>query len=143
MGAPPGRLERYTFLVERSLGKRVAHALQEHGFTIVLFAEQFPDETPDEVWIARAAEEGWVVLTKDSEVRRRPNELLAIKTSGLRLFTLTRGTWTSDEMSAAFIAAARRIVKVLKQHNGPFIVRITRAGQVSKLYELAEEPADG
>lgn len=103
-----------------------------------MFTDHFKPDAPDEEWIMRAAEEGWVVLTKDSEIRRHPNERLAIKNSGLRVFTLTRGSWRSEEMSGAFIAAERRIVKTLKHHRGPFIARITKAGDISKLDILLE-----
>lgn len=143
MGAgPPSRLSRYSFLVDRALGLRVALALRDRGFNIVMFGENFADGTPDEEWIRRAAQEGWVVLTKDSEIRRRPNERLAIQNSGLRVFTLARGTWKSEEMSAAFIAAERRIAKALKLHRGPFVARILRSGAFSKFDDLSGHEDD-
>jgi len=137
MGEPPSRLDRYTFLIERPLGKRVALALRENGFRVKMFTDHFLDGAPDVEWISRAANEGWVVLTKDSAIRRRPNERLAIQNSGLRVFTLTRGTWTADDMAHAFIAAGRRIAKTLKLHPGPFIARITKTGEISKMDDLA------
>jgi len=138
VGNPPSRLERYTFLVERPLGKRVTSALREYGFAVVAFTDHFEDGASDEEWIAKAASERWVVLTKDAAVRRRPNERLAIRNSGLRVFTLARGNWTSDEMSAAFVAAARRISNLLKKNPGPFIARITKAGELSVVDDLHE-----
>jgi hypothetical protein len=136
VGNPPGGLERHTFLVERPLGKRVTVALREYGFVVVAFTDHFEDGAPDEQWIAKAAVEGWVVLTKDSAVRRRPNERLAIKNSGLRVFTLTRGSWRSEEMSGAFIAAARKIGNLLNRDPGPFIARVTRSGEISLVDHL-------
>lgn len=136
MGNPPGGLESFTFLVERPLGKRVTIALRDHGFTVIAFTDHFTDGAPDEEWIVKAASERWVVLTKDAAVRRRPNERLAIRNSGLRVFTLTRGTWTSEQMSQAFITAARRIERVLKRYKGPFVARVTKSGEVSLVDEL-------
>jgi predicted nuclease of predicted toxin-antitoxin system len=138
VGNSPSGLERHTFLVERPLGKRVTIALREYGFVVVAFTDHFADGAPDEEWIAKAATEGWVVLTKDAAVRRRPNERLAIKNSGLRVFALTRGTWRSEEMSGAFIAAARRIKNLLKRKTGPFIARITKTGDISLVDDLGE-----
>ena len=138
MGNAPSGLERHTFLVERPLGKRVTIALRDYGFDVQAFTEHFADGAPDEEWIAKAASESWVVLTKDAGIRRKPNERLAIKNSGLRVFTLTRGNWRSEEMSGAFIAAARRIRNLLRRKPGPFIARVTRTGEISLLDDLSE-----
>ena len=136
MGARPSRLDRHTFLVERPLGKKVAVALRESGFVIELFSDHFEDAAPDVEWIKKAAAEGWVVLTKDSEIRRHPIERMAIQNSGLRIFSLTRGNWTSQEMAQAFIAAATRIVNLLKKTRGPFVARINKLGGITTVAEL-------
>lgn len=138
MGNPPGGLESFTFLVERPLGKRVTLALRDHGFNVVAFTDHFADGAPDEEWIIKAASQHWIVLTKDAAVRRRPNERLAIRNSRLRVFTLTRGTWTSEQMSQAFIAAERRIKSVLRRYKGPFIARVTKSGGISLLDDFPE-----
>jgi len=120
----------------------VTSALRDYGFVVQAFLDHFADGASDEEWITRAASEGWVVLTKDAGVRRKPNERLAIKNSGLRVFTLTRGNWRSEEMSGAFIAAARRIKNLLKRNAGPFIARITKAGVISLVDDLGD-PEEG
>jgi PIN like domain len=142
VGNAPSGLDQHTFLVERPLGKRVTAALREYGFVVVAFTDHFADGAPDEEWITRAAAERWVVLTKDAALRRRPNQRLAIKNSGLRVFTLTRGSWRSEEMSGAFTAAARKIRNLLNRNPGPFIARVTRSGDLSIVDNLAdpEEP---
>ena len=143
MGNPPSGLERHTLLVERPLGKRVTLALREYGFTVIAFIDHFADGAPDEEWIQKAAAEEWVVLTKDAAVRRRPNERLAIRNLGLRVFTLTRGNWTSEEMSGAFIAAARRIKNLLKKKRGPFSARVTNTAMNSgPVRDCSESPSE-
>jgi hypothetical protein len=136
LGERQGRLAGHAFLVERSLGKRVAEALANHGFEVVRFAEHFAPDAPDEQWIERAAASHWVVLTKDSGLSRHPNERLAIRISGLRVFTLARAMWKSEDMAKAFIAAERRIARTLASHTGPFIARINKTGRILRVEDL-------
>jgi predicted nuclease of predicted toxin-antitoxin system len=124
--------------VEVSLGKRVAAALRAEGWDIVHHDEVLAPDVSDEVWVAEAARNGWVVLTKDAEIRRKPNELEAIRRSGLRVFVLSRGNWTSEEMAAAFIRARGRMARFLRRTRGALIARVTRNGDVMVVLEEDE-----
>jgi predicted nuclease of predicted toxin-antitoxin system len=133
---PRKPLEGFTFLVEVSLGSSVAVGLLEHGLTVVQHSDVLPANATDPEWAAVAGQPGWVVLTKDGELQRKPNEVEAIRIARLRVFTLARGNLRTDEMVAAYVAALPRIARLLKKLPPPYIVRITRTGLVSAVRQL-------
>jgi hypothetical protein len=50
--------------------------------------EHFPADTPDEVWIPEIGKRGWVLITEDNRIRKRPQERLALQLSGVTAFFL-------------------------------------------------------
>ncbi|HEY2323667.1 MAG TPA: hypothetical protein VGJ82_12475, partial [Thermoanaerobaculia bacterium] len=80
------------FFVDRSMGRQIAVALSEAGVKTITHDSVFQEQdTPDDVWLARAGSEGWIVLTKDKLIRRRPLERQALIASGVRAFVFTGG----------------------------------------------------
>lgn len=62
---------RPTFFVDRSLGARdVPEALRSAGVLVEVHDDHFAPDTPDIVWLAEVGARGWIVLTKDSRIRR-------------------------------------------------------------------------
>jgi hypothetical protein len=62
---------------EESLGRKIARILASRGAVVKTHLEEFAAGTPDAVWIPRCAEHGWVIISKDARIRRRPLELQA------------------------------------------------------------------
>jgi uncharacterized protein with PIN domain len=68
------------FFVDRSLGQKViAEKLRQSGVNVEIHDDHFPQDAPDEHWIAEVGEKGWVVLTKDDRIRYRPLRLRRIE----------------------------------------------------------------
>lgn len=112
--------------------------MRERGLRVVLHLERFADDARDEEWIAEAAAEGWVALTADVEIRRRPNEKRAIYLAKLRVFALTRNTWTWREKANAFLTALPGMAQMLSKTQGPFIAKINKAGEVTSVYDFTD-----
>jgi len=93
--------------------------------------DHFAPDCPDAEWMRVAAEKGWLILTKDQRVRRRPIELLAIRLSRAAAFILTAGDLNGPEQAAIFIRAAPRIERLAASHARPLIATISRAGTVT------------
>ena len=53
--------------------------LREAGIPFAAHREHFAGNTPDVEWIAEVGRRGWAVLARDQEIRRRPNELAAVR----------------------------------------------------------------
>jgi hypothetical protein len=114
------------------MGRQIAAALLEAGVDAIthdsIFSEQ---DTPDEVWLTRAGNEGWVVLTKDKLIRKRPIERRALLAAGVRAFVFSGGNLSGVEMAESIVRALSRILKIISNTPPPFIARITGSGDVA------------
>jgi hypothetical protein len=99
---------------------------------VVAHDDVFPQGTDDEIWLARAGAEAWVVLTKDQMIQKRPNQLNAVVNARVRQFVLVEGGLTASEMAAVFIQARKAMESLLKRREPPFIASISKSGTVSK-----------
>ncbi len=80
-------LEPVTFFVDESLDSlSVVSALRDAGASVQRLTDHFPKGTPDEVWLAEAGRNGWVVLTRDKRIRYRQLERLALQAAKVRAF---------------------------------------------------------
>jgi hypothetical protein len=71
------------------LGRHVVpQALRTAGEQVIAFHERFASGTKDPVWLPEVGRNGWVLLTKDSRIRYRRNEMQALLSSGTRSFVL-------------------------------------------------------
>ncbi len=90
----------------------------------------FPQDTPDAEWLARAGREGWIVLTKDKLIRKRPLEREALAAANVRAFVFTGGNMSGIEMAESIVAAIPRMLRLVAATPPPFIARITGSGTV-------------
>jgi len=112
------------FFIDRNLGKSIAEGLRAFGLTVHTMASVYGDERaqqlPDRVWLRDAGEKGWVVLTKDDAIRRRPAEREALAEAGDRVFCLTNAQLRGAEQTARFVDNRKRIIRQASRQ-GPFI----------------------
>jgi hypothetical protein len=85
--------------------------------------------TKDKDWLPLAGEQGWVVLSRDKGIRRRPAELRAVMDSGVRLFVLTSaGNLSRWDTLELLVRRWADISHTAAQNDGPFICAVTRGG---------------
>ena len=106
--------EPFTWLVDRSLGRKIVVDLRAAGFQVEEHSTHFADDAPDAEWLAEAGRRGWAVLTKDKAVRRNALELAAILAGGVACFSLGHGNLKADQMAQAFVAPSREWRKPIK-----------------------------
>lgn len=111
----------------------VANALRGQGIKVEVLDEHFENNTPDELWLSEVGKRGWVVLTKDKNIRRRQVERQALLRAGVAAFVLTAGDITGAEMAEAFWRAYPRMRKCLRDYELPFIASVSAAGAVRLL----------
>jgi hypothetical protein len=90
----------------------------------------FAQDTPDEEWLTRAGREGWIVLTKDKLIRKRPIERAALAASNVRAFVFTGGNMSGIEMAESIVGAIPQMLRIIATTQPPFIARITGSGAV-------------
>jgi uncharacterized protein with PIN domain len=115
------------FFIDRSLGKSIAEGLRAVGLTVHTMASVYGEERAqtlrDEVWLRDAGANGWIVLTKDDAIRRRPAEREALTKAGVRVFCLTNAQLTGAEQTARFVENRHRIIRQARKA-GPFIYAV-------------------
>jgi predicted nuclease of predicted toxin-antitoxin system len=125
--------EWWVFFVDRSLGRKIIpDTLRAAGEEVRVHDEHFPQDAKDEVWLAEAGRQGWVVLTKDKNIRYRAIELQALLAAKVRAFVLTaRGDLSGVEVGQIFVKALPAMKKLCASTKPPFIARVSRDGSVS------------
>jgi predicted nuclease of predicted toxin-antitoxin system len=132
--ALPEGAARVTLFIDRDLwSRRLDAALREAGIPFVAHRDLFANDTPDVEWIAEVGRRAMVVLTRDQEIRRRPNELAAVRAARIHLFALTSGNLSAGETAALCIAAWPAIQRAVARHAAPAIFSITRGARVDWL----------
>ena len=63
-------------------------------------------------------------------IRYRPLEIAALRSSGARVFILVAGNMRGSEIADVFVLALRTICRILLTHQGPFIGRVGKRGQI-------------
>ncbi len=113
-----------TFFIDRSLGKSIAVALRAVGLEVLTMADVYGEKTAqtlkDEVWLHDAGTAGWVVLTKDDAIRRRPAERDALEAAGARVFCLTAAQLRGAEQATWLVENRHRILRQCRKP-GPYI----------------------
>src|SRR5437867_9891407 len=120
--------------LDRSLGKKqIASALRAEGADVRVHDDHFPSNAKDEYWLTEVGQKGWIVLTKDDQIRHHPVERDALMAAGVGAFILPRGNTTGSEMARAFVKALPKIKKFIRKHSRPFIARVTSGGSITML----------
>lgn len=133
-GGRPRRLPP-TFFIDECLGRyAVPDALKAEGCSVILHSEVFKPGTLDPDWLTSLAQhrDDWVILTKDTRIRRRELERDALLSAGVRVFALTAGNLSGDAQARAFVRGLRAMVR-FSRARGPFIATVTAAGGVKRV----------
>lgn len=120
------------FLVDRSLGSVIVPtALIARGFIVhtlqTVYGEAAARDLDDEVWLVEAGKRNWIVLAKDERIRRRPNELAAIREHRVKAFYLTAGGLKGEVQAAILLKHINRIIQRARK-TGPMVWAVTESG---------------
>lgn len=114
-------LSESTFYVDDCLGKSVSQLLRADGWNVVDHREVFDrDRVKDDEIFEYVGAKGWVLLTKDKAMRRKPWEIDKILTEMNRIFSLSSADLSAEDMAGIFISNRLRIGRFLKNYSEPF-----------------------
>ncbi|MBX7113365.1 MAG: hypothetical protein K1X64_03445 [Myxococcaceae bacterium] len=83
-------LKKLVFFIDRNLGRGfVADALRKQDRTVELHDDHFAQDCQDVDWLPVVGALGWIVLTRDQNIRRNNLEREAFQRAGARVFVLT------------------------------------------------------
>jgi len=92
----------------------------------------YPPLTPDVEWLPEVASKGWIILTKDAKISRRPAEVEAIRSAGANVLVLG-ATMDRVQLRDAVVAAMPRIARAMAKRKGPLVRRITPDGRLGPI----------
>lgn len=119
---------RPTFFVDRCTGKGVARALREAGANVEHHDDHFAVDAADVDWIPVVTSRGWLILTKDKNIRRRASERHAVVTASARIITLSSGSMTGAEMASLVVTNLQDIEALAATEPAPFVAVLDREG---------------
>ncbi len=115
-----------TYFTDRALGKQFPAILRAAGILVEQHADHFPHDAPDDLWLPRVAERGWVALTHDQRIRYKVNERDAVMENRLALL-VAMGKVPFPVLAESFVATLGRVEAFLDLHRAPFIAKVYRA----------------
>jgi predicted nuclease of predicted toxin-antitoxin system len=104
--------------------------LHSAAIPFVAHRDVFSHDVPDSQWIAEVGRRGWVIVTRDQEIRRRPNELNAVRDASVHLFALTSGNLSAAQTAVVICRAWPAICRAVASTPPPGVWSVTRAGDV-------------
>jgi predicted nuclease of predicted toxin-antitoxin system len=125
--APPLFIDRDTW------SRRLGAALDSAAVRYVAHRQRFRGESPDVDWIAAASREGWIAISRDQNIRRKPNELAAIRASRAVIFVLTSGNLGAEATAQILLKALPRIYRSAKGAKRPALFSIHKDGTIGRL----------
>jgi predicted nuclease of predicted toxin-antitoxin system len=132
--------ERPTFYVDRCLGKAVPRELQAAGALVEIHDDHFAQDAPDEEWIPQVSARGWVILTKDKNIRRRHGERETVLLASARIFTLSSGNMKAAEMARLFVGNLTEMESLAVSCPPPFVAVVSLGGIQLVLSRPASPP---
>jgi predicted nuclease of predicted toxin-antitoxin system len=131
-------LSESVYFIDRCLGKQLGLDLRELNLKIEFHDDHFQDDTDDSEWLMVVGRRGWVVLTKDKNIRKRPTELNAVMVANVKMFALSGGSMSGEQMSKIFSENMLKIGRFLKNNKPPFVARVSSSGV--ELVDLSTPP---
>ena len=111
----------------------VAEALRKAGARVEVHVDHFAQEAPDLKWIPEVGRHGWVLITKDENIRRNPLERAAYQEAKLRGFIVTGGDMSGPELAELLISRLSGMARRVANKHGPLLFTISRGGTFTKL----------
>ncbi|HKP74680.1 MAG TPA: hypothetical protein VJT67_04020 [Longimicrobiaceae bacterium] len=113
------------FFADRNLGTRIFPAiLRDAGLVVHLHQDHFPQNAPDVLWVAKAAEAGWPIISPDKRISRDTLEVEAAMTSGAAMFCMSGGHHPAELQARNFLRCLPAVLRILENTSRPFIAKI-------------------
>ncbi|MGH9733526.1 MAG: hypothetical protein ACRD8A_02905 [Candidatus Acidiferrales bacterium] len=115
----------------------VLTALQENNIPHERHLAHFGSGTPDHEWLPFVGRNGWVLLTRDQNIRYRGIEHSRVMRYGVREFVFKAGNLHKDELAKVLIIALPKMREICQKFDPPFIASITELGVVNIRFDEA------
>lgn len=129
--SPP---DRPLLFIDRDAWSLVlGRALTDANIPHIAHRTRFASDSPDTDWIAAASAEGWIAITRDQAIRRKPNEIAAIRASRAIIFVFTSGNLSAADTADILRKALPAIYRTAERATRPALFSIHRDATIGIL----------
>jgi predicted nuclease of predicted toxin-antitoxin system len=128
--SPP---ERPLFIDRCAWSGALGQALSKAEIPFVAHHDRFAPDASDEEWLTAAANQGWLVVTRDQKIRYRSNELAAMRRARLHVFVFTQGGLSASETGSIVVRCYSAMQNFATTVPPPAFFSLTRRGEVTRL----------
>ena len=107
--------------------------LRDEGHRAHVQYDTFGSGTPDVEWLPQVGARGWILITKDKQIRKREIELRALRQAGVRAFVLTAGGLTGEAQARVLKDALPAMLRLLRREAATFVARVTARSGVETI----------
>lgn len=111
----------------------MGEALEAAGIKYIPHHAHFAPDCPDDEWLPVVGKEGWIVLTRDKNIRRKPNELHAFKTNRVVAIVLASGQASAADTASLITSLYPKIMRKLQGLKPPAMLTVTLKGNISPI----------
>ncbi len=123
----------FVLYLDRNLGKHtVADRLRQMGQRVEIHDDHLPIDATDEDWISLVAQNGWIAITKDKNIRYRVGEIEAIRAHGARVFVVRAKNATGSDIADVLVAHLEALKRYVMRMPAPFVAGIDRSGKITE-----------
>jgi hypothetical protein len=121
------------FIDRDAWSRRLGVAPEGARVRYVAHHQRFHGESPDVDWIGAASREGWIAISRDQNIHRKPNELAAIRASRAVIFVFTSGNLGAEDTAQLLLKALPNIYRWAKGAKRPALLSIHKNATIGRL----------
>ncbi len=111
--------------------RRLGEALRNAGIPFVAHDDKFAKNCADVDWLPVVGREEWIVITRDKNIRRKPNELKAFRDAKVIAFALASGNASAEDTARLVVGLYPKILRKTRGAKPPAMFSVTLAGTIS------------
>jgi hypothetical protein len=131
------------FFIDQALsGDDIPRAITyASGCPTEIFKKHFPIDSEDVDWLPEVGKRGWVLITKDQKIEKRPREKAALLNGKVRAFIILHGNLAGSVIAALIKQAMPKMPDAIGLYEPPFIFGIAIDGTLRPLSDLISKSA--
>lgn len=126
-----------TLFIDRcAWSNRLGEALKDAGITFIPHHDKFLPNCPDDEWLPVVGKEKWIVITRDKNIRRKPNELQAFKENNVIAIVLSSGSGSqasASDTAELLVRLYPKLMRKIQAAKPPIMLTVTLMGTISSV----------
>lgn len=125
--------DAFVYYLDANLdGPELVQRLRDRGMPCEPHRDHFAPDARDEAWIPTIASRGWIIVTRDFAIKRRPNEREAWSTANATVIMVRGEKLSAEDMSKLLLTAHMngRLDNYIAKRRPPMILYLNPDGRL-------------